>query len=278
MLKEIDYIKEECIKETQELKRGYEQALDEYKEFQLQKAEFEQKGRVRKADTETDFKDEVSQIKTVSHHDHYGTGKPASSVPPITSMRPSDSGGDSDFERAEESEDILDTHINRVDRDKIQDLIKQVNDQEGEERKLEGSSGFDRDSDISEDFEEEPYSKVKPVKKQDIMSQASKILKFWEENDIDIMEVQNIIFDDFSLTHKISVINLTQLLIDKFDFNDDEAMVLARYMVEQPEKFKKANDDESEEVTYRFNPDAQLSHAKVVSRLQSVMSGIMANQ
>lgn len=92
------------------------------------------------------------------------------------------------------------------------------------------------------------------------------------------MEVQNIIFDDFSLTHKISVINLTQLLIDKFDFNDDEAMVLARYMVEQPEKFKKANDDESEEVTYRFNPDAQLSHAKVVSRLQSVMSGIMANQ
>ena len=88
------------------------------------------------------------------------------------------------------------------------------------------------------------------------------------------MDVHNHIFDDFSLTRKISVAQLTKIFNVKFGIEFEGAQLLARYAVEQP-NFSK--DDEVQEVEdqYEFDPNKVLSHAKVVSRLQSVMTTVM---
>ena len=87
------------------------------------------------------------------------------------------------------------------------------------------------------------------------------------------MEVQNILFSDFSLTRKISVGTLTKQMMESFHFEMEKARLLARFMVEQPDKLR---DNSQDEVTYKYDPSAQLSHAKVVSRLQSVLTSIAA--
>lgn len=183
MHKEIEKIRAECARETAQLKHGYEKAIDEYKEFQLQKAEFAQKGRLKKADTETDFKEEASQMKTISNNEpNRSVQPPSSGRPQLSRNEDSDSLGDSDFERAEESADILNNHINPVDREKIQELLHKVNEFNTEESKkrtneVDAESDFERDSVVESD-EEYGYPKVKPVDKRDILPQAQKILQY----------------------------------------------------------------------------------------------------
>jgi len=275
--------------EIKQVERKYETALNEFKNFQVQKAEFEQKGREKKAETLTEIKD-TSNMNTVSNVNT--SVRPSTIAKPLAREPPSqDPSGDSDFDRAEDWEDILDSHINRVDRDQIQDLFKKVNEFESkhpeEEKDYSDDDEFEKES-VEKSIEKsiegsvEPstpdykYPKVKPVSKSDIILQAKKILNYCTERDIDIMEVQNIIFDDFSLTSKVTVANLTKLIIKKFDplFEHDEALLLSRFMIEQPEMFTSEDNDDG--VEYKFDPDKQLSHAKVVSKLQSVMSSLSA--
>ena len=92
------------------------------------------------------------------------------------------------------------------------------------------------------------------------------------------MEIQNVIFDYSSLTSKISTINLTKKLLLRFTFSHDEGLLLARFMVEQPSNYKNDVEGEDEEPYYRLDIDKQLSHAKVISKLQSVMSALKAER
>ena len=213
--------------------------------------------------------------------------KPESSLP----KKEKDSDESDIFDRDEDSQDILDSHLGRNEREKIQNLIKKVNEQPDNENSKSKSKSNKRtkkennqsDSDDfereSEDEDSDPkirFPKVHAVRKEDVISQAAKILDYCNKNEIDIMEVQNVLFSNFSLTRKVSVVSLKNVLIDKFQFDSEEATLLARYMVEVPEQYKTENDEDSDKVEYRFDPDRQLSHAKVVSRLQLLMSSIMS--
>lgn len=170
--KEVEHIRKTYQKETEEIKQGYEKAFDEYKEFQQQKAEFVQKARGRKADTATDFKEE-SHMNTVSHNERQNaSARPPSSANPFGSKRGTESSGDSEFDRAEDEEDILETHMNPVERQQIQSMINKINqDQFGQN---EMDSEFERES--SNDGYS--YPKVKPVRREDITPQAKKILDY----------------------------------------------------------------------------------------------------
>ena len=88
------------------------------------------------------------------------------------------------------------------------------------------------------------------------------------------MELPNFLFVDFSLTGKVSVSSLSKTLAEKFKFNSQESLKMARYMVEQPENFNSSADEEKGGSRYEFNPERQLSHAKVVSKLQTVISSL----
>ncbi len=88
------------------------------------------------------------------------------------------------------------------------------------------------------------------------------------------MELPNILFVDFSLTGKVSVSGLSQTLIRKFAFNNSDALKLSRFMVEQPDNFNSSAEGEKDGSRYEFNPERMLSHAKVVSKLQTVISSL----
>lgn len=259
--------------------------MDEYKEFQQQKTEFEQKGRARKTHSDITDPKGLSPNKPPIDDSRNLSPNPPGKSPAHSSMKPSASCGSSDFERADESDDILESHINRNEREQIQNLLNQIQkygqEEEQEEVKKtthiedQESSDMERE-DIEDSVDSGRYHKVKPVTKDQIVPQARKILQVCVEQDVDIMEVQNMIFDDFSLTSKISVRNLAILLQKKFDFGPNEATLLARFMVEQTHDHKTESGVNESDTMYRYDPDAQLSHAKVVSRLQSVMSALMA--
>ena len=111
------------MKEKQDLKRGYEKALDEYKEFQhlKDKREYEQKGRARKTRRDvTDLKEQLTPNKNGGIDDsRHLSPRPPSENHKHSSAKRSPTAGSSDFERAEDSEDILEAHMNRNDRQKI---------------------------------------------------------------------------------------------------------------------------------------------------------------
>lgn len=201
--------------------------------------------------------------------------------PKLSELKRKNSEDSEDFDRANESEDILESHINRNDREKIKNLIQQVKEDETEViNKVEYEDYEDSDlarESIEEDEDEQSaFLKVTPVTKEQILPQAKKILQVWKDNDIEILDVQDLIFQDYSITSKVSVINLAKLLINQFDFDQEEAILLSRYMIETPDDFK--NGDKDGPVTYKFNPDKQLSHAKVISKLQSVMTGLQMEE
>lgn len=114
---------------------------------------------------------------------------------------------------------------------------------------------------------------VHAVEKYEIIPSVTKILEVCLDNNIDVMDVQNILFSDFNINNKVSIVELKNQLIDTFQFESSEATLLSRYLIEVQQQHK-TNDDEKN-YEYRFDPDRQLSQAKVVSRLQAIMSIIL---
>lgn len=273
MEREVHKLKNQYAQDIKQVEIKYETALNEFKEFQIQKAEFEQKGR-RKAETLTEIKE--SQINTASHNDQFTSQKPSTYAKQKSHQEGSISGGDSEFSRAEEDENILNEHMNPVHREQVQNLLEQVRQFDEDNKQDDYESGeFDRESEDAPSPTDYRYPKVKPVTKEEIIPQVKKIMKYCKDNEIEIIEVQSAIFDDFQLAKKVSISNLTKLLLKKFDpqFDHEEALLLARFMVEQPEMFR-SDQDEDEEIEYRFDPDKELSQVKVISKLQQVMSSL----
>mmetsp|Transcript_32105 Transcript_32105/g.31505 ORF Transcript_32105/g.31505 Transcript_32105/m.31505 type:complete len:90 (-) Transcript_32105:1-270(-) len=89
------------------------------------------------------------------------------------------------------------------------------------------------------------------------------------------MDLPNLLFVDFSLTGKVSVASLSKTLSTKFKLDDQESLKLARFMVEQPGNFNSEADDNKDDSRYEFDPKRELSHAKVVSKLQTVIMSLM---
>jgi hypothetical protein len=271
--REVHKLRSQYAQDIKQVEIKYETAMNEFKEFQIQKAEFEQKGR-RKAETLTEIKE--SQINTASQNDQYTSAKPSTYAKRKSHQDGSISGGDSEFSRAEEDENILNEHMNPVHREKVQNLLEQVKQFDDENKNDDyESEEFDRESADAPSSIDYRYPKVKPVTKEEIIPQVKKIMKYCKENEIEIIEVQSAIFDDFQLAKKVSISNLTKLLLKRFglQFDHEEALLLARFMVEQPEMFK-SDQDEDEEIEYRFDPDKELSQVKVISKLQQVMSSL----
>lgn len=313
----MEKIREDWVNEIDKLKKVIKKVNEEKKEFEQQKEDLIKKNNmlklatersqlnkdwvqpassnnIREEDNESELQQEdiYEEIKEdnvaeeVVTHKHPAKSqfrqKEAASSPPknktSSPRKDRDSDDSSLFDRADDSENILDSHLGRNEREQIQDLVDKIRkdhskSQAGSDvRSASGSEDFERD-----DEDEDPklqFPKVQAVKKEDVMPQAAKILKYCNENDVDIMEVQNVLFSNFSLTRKVSVVSLKKVLIDKFQFDSEEATLLARYMIEVPEQYKTGNDEDNDKVEYRFDPDRQLSHAKVVSRLQLLMSTV----
>jgi hypothetical protein len=98
--KEVDRLRQMFAQEIKQVERKYETALNEFKNFQVQKAEFEQKGREKKAETLTEIKD-TSNMNTVSNVNT--SVRPSTIAKPLAREPPSqDPSGDSDFDRAED--------------------------------------------------------------------------------------------------------------------------------------------------------------------------------
>lgn len=116
------------------------------------------------------------------------------------------------------------------------------------------------------------FPMVHAVEKYEIIPTVTKVLEICIENNIDIMDVQNILFADFDINNKVSIVELKNQFIDTFQFESNEATLLSRYLIEIPEK---NNADDNKNNEFRFDPDRQLSQAKVVSRLQAIMSIIL---
>ncbi|CAI2385385.1 unnamed protein product [Moneuplotes crassus] len=171
----------------------------------------------------------------------------------------SDSEGDlSLFERDDRGEDLLENHLGRPEREKA----------------VHKDSDDDYDEVFHPELSDSDDDRVMPVQREEIVPMAKKILEYCNENDVDIMDLPNFLFVDFSLTGKVSVATLSKTLGDKFNFDAKESVKLARYMVEQPENFNNSDDGEKGGSRYEFNPERQLSHAKVVSKLQTVISSL----
>lgn len=233
----------------------------------------------------------TSNIESLSQNEYPDTALDHIKTKKFVEKNESDSDSESIFDREEADENLLKTHMNRPEREKVKNLLDQMNAQKLEEENAEHqaeeiqkdtklkaenqnfndySGDFDREDHESESGEDEHF--VKPVTMDEIKPMVKIISQYCEDNGVNIMEVQDVIFsDDFSLTTKVSVSQLTKLLIAKFNFPSYNATLLARYMVEQPEKFKNGENGNSP-TKYEFSEEAKLSNAKVISRLQSVMS------
>lgn len=303
LLQDMERIREDWVDEMNKLKVVIKKVTEEKREFEQQKQDLIKKNNMLKSATENSQlnKNNDEEENNSQQNDIYEEIKENSAdkeVPINKNKEPEksqfnkrdaagspqkdrESDDSSLFDRADDSQDILDSHLGRNEREQIQDLLSKVKQQPPDKEHYNNVSGSDsdleRELDEDEDNEEDPkiqFPKVHAVKKEEVIPQAAKILKYWQENGVDIMEVQNVLFSNFSLTRKVSVVSLKKVLIDKFLFDSEEATLLARYMVEVPEQYKTENDEDSDKVEYRFDPDRQLSHAKVVSRLQLLMSTI----
>lgn len=116
---------------------------------------------------------------------------------------------------------------------------------------------------------------MRKVKSSEVKKYAKVLLDFCNDNDVDIMQLQDFIFDDFSITHKISIAQLTKMLNTKFGIEFEGAELLARYAIEQDNHSKDYNSNDNNDEEYEFDANRNLSHAKVISRLQSVITNIM---
>ena len=180
-----------------------------------------------------------------------------------------DSDNDSLFDRDENDENLLKSHLNRNEREKVKELMDQIHAQKKEDAEGE--------SECEEEFErtsQEPEDMVPPVTREEIIPLAKIILTYCRENEIDIMDLPNVIFVDFSLTGKICISNLGNILSNRFGLENEDSQKLARYMIEQPENFENSSSKGKQKLKYKFNPDQQLSHAKVVSKLQTVIGSL----
>jgi hypothetical protein len=277
---EFDGVQSELKTLIEERRDLHDKAVAEFNQLNVQKSPPGVKNKI-------DSNAGTSHIESLSQDEypetavnHSKTSKPGRKV-----KRESDS--DSIFDREDADENLLKTHLNRPEREKVKNLFDQMTAQELEGKaekervsniKKEQNSQFGFE-DINGDFDKEEESEseedeilVKAVNSAEVKPFVKIILQHCEDNGVDIMEVQNIILgSDFSLTRKISVSELTKLLVSKFGFPSYNATLLARYMVEQPESFTQDRNNDSP-TKYEFDDDAKLSHAKVISRLQSVMS------
>ena len=143
-------------------------------------------------------------------------------------------------------------------------------------QKKEDAEG-ESEGEYEEEFErtsQEQEDMVPPVTREEIIPLAKIILTYCRENKIDIMDLPNVIFVDFSLTGKICISNLGNILSNRFGLENEDSQKLARYMIEQPENFENSSSKGKQKLKYKFNPDQQLSHAKVVSKLQTVIGSL----
>ena len=89
------------------------------------------------------------------------------------------------------------------------------------------------------------------------------------------MEIQDHIFDDFSLTSKTTITHLTKIFNLKFGIYFEGAQLLARYCIENPNFSKDERASIDAKAAYEYDPNKALSHAKIVSTIQSVITKIM---
>lgn len=74
---------------------------------------------------------------------------------------------------------------------------------------------------------------VSSVSKAEIVDLIDKIVYFCQCKGISHVEVEDILFKKFTLTGKVSIEELAEILMDKFEFGETDAILLARYMIEQ---------------------------------------------
>jgi hypothetical protein len=280
----FDSVQSELLVLVEEQKKLHDLAVAETNQNKAAKSKLKNKNKVESNAA-------TSNIESLSQNEDPETALNHIKTKKFVKKQNGDSDSDSIFDREEADENLLKTHMNRPEREKVKNLLDQMNAQKLEEEnvlhhveeiqkeinhKAENqnfnnySGDFDREDHESESGEDENF--VKPVKMDEIKPMVKIISQYCEDNGVNIMEVQDVIFsDDFSLTTKVSVSQLTKLLIAKFNFPSYNATLLARYMVEQPEKFKNGENGNSPS-KYEFSEEAKLSNAKVISRLQSVMS------
>lgn len=280
----FDSVQSELLVLVEEQKKLHDLAVAETNQKKAAKSKLKNKNKVESNAA-------TSNIESLSQNEDPETALNHIKTKKFVKKQNGDSDSDSIFDREEADENLLKTHMNRPEREKVKNLLDQMNAQKLEEEnvlhhveeiqkeinhKAENqnfnnySGDFDREDHESESGEDENF--VKPVKMDEIKPMVKIISQYCEDNGVNIMEVQDVIFsDDFSLTTKVSVSQLTKLLIAKFNFPSYNATLLARYMVEQPEKFKNGENGNSPS-KYEFSEEAKLSNAKVISRLQSVMS------
>jgi hypothetical protein len=277
---EFDGVQSELKTLIEERRDLHDKAVAEFNQLNVQESPSRAKNKV-------DSNAGTSHIESLSQDEYTETEVNHNKTSKSEKKEKRESDSDSIFDREDDEENLLKSHLNRPEREKVKNLFDQMTAQELEEKtenervsniKKEQNfqSGF---KDISGDFDREEESEseedeilVKAVNSTEVKPFVKIILQHCEDNGVDIMEVQNIILgSDFSLTRKISVSQLTKLLVSKFGFPSYNATLLARYMVEQPENFTHERNNDSP-TKYEFDDEAKLSHAKVISRLQSVMS------
>lgn len=83
--------------------------------------------------------------------------------------------------------------------------------------------------------DKEGRSLVTPVKKGEVMNLIDKIVYFCQVKGIPHVEVEDIIFKKFTLAGKVTIEALSKILQEKFQFEETEALLLSRYMIEQEE-------------------------------------------
>ena len=82
------------------------------------------------------------------------------------------------------------------------------------------------------------------------MNMIDKIIYICQVKGISHVEVEDIIFSKFTIAGKVSIADLAQILSEKFTFTEEEAILLARYMIEQ-------NEDEE----FEFNMSQEIFQA-----------------
>ena len=61
----------------------------------------------------------------------------------------------------------------------------------------------------------------------------------------------------------MNIEELADILMQKFEFGETEAVLMARYMIEQ---------DENENSTFKFDSKRQIANIKAVTKLQAAMT------
>ena len=116
----------------------------------------------------------------------------------------------------------------------------------------------------SERYEEQEAPiprKIPIVKKEDILHLLDEIVFYCQVKGIKHVEVEDLLFKDFTISGKCSVSQLADTLKQKFNWSEEDATSLSRFMVEP-----------SENTEIEFDEFRKINMAKAVTKLQSAMS------